>query len=265
VKVVTETWWSESIGRTKSVNVVLPAAYAAVGKPFPVLYLLHSYGGNRNSWLQCPGLAALTDAHEIILVLPESGRSWLVNDARGRRYEDYLVDEVVGHVDAQFNTAAGRSGRAVAGFSMGGACAVFHSLRHPDLFSTAGSISGAFEAPLRRGDPYSRYRADRDIMMPTVHAHERVWGPPGSATRREYDPYRLLERMDATLPLEMRLDIGLHDYPRMVAMNRAMRDALLAHFVRHSYHEHPGGHDWGFVDTCLPALFAFVHDRVTVV
>lgn len=261
MKVLTETWWSGSISRNKSINVALPPTYSSSGKPFPVLYLLHSYGGNRNTWLRCPGLAALVDTHEIVLVFPESGRSWFINDARGRRYEDYFVSEVIGYVDAHFNTAARREGRGIAGFSMGGACALFQALRHPGLFSVAGSNSGAFEAPLREGDPYGKYRADRNFMMPTTRDHERVWGPPGSATRREYDPYRLLGRRNPTLPLSVRLDVGTNDYPRMVSMNRAMRDALSAHSIPHTYRERPGGHDWDFVNAGLPDLFSFVRNH----
>ncbi|MGV9967918.1 alpha/beta hydrolase, partial [Streptomyces olivaceus] len=165
MRVVTETWWSEALGRQKSVSVVLPPGYTATGRPFPVLYLLHSYGGNRTTWLTCPSLADCAAAHRMILVLPESGRYWLINDAGGRRYEDYFVHEVVGQVEKRYNTVASRAGRAVAGFSMGGATALFHTLRHPDLFAVAGSHGGAFEAPLREGDPYASHRADQRMMM----------------------------------------------------------------------------------------------------
>ncbi|MFG3658009.1 alpha/beta hydrolase [Streptomyces sp. NPDC047706] len=260
--VVTETWWSEALGRQKSVSVVLPPGYAATGRPFPVLYLLHSYGGNRNTWLTCPSLADCAAAHRMILVLPESGRYWLINDAGGRRYEDYFVHEVVGQVEKRYNTVASRAGRAVAGFSMGGATALFQTLRHPDLFAVAGSHGGAFEAPLREGDPYAPHRADRRLMMPTVKDHERIWGPVDSAVRRAYDPYRLLAALDAAASPRFCLDVGEDDYARMIAMNRNMRDALTAHGVVHEYRERPGGHDWAFVDAGLPRLFAFVRENL---
>ncbi|MFE7812247.1 alpha/beta hydrolase [Streptomyces sp. NPDC057433] len=262
MRVVTETWWSEALGRQKSVNVVLPPGYAPTARPFPVLYLLHSYGGNRHTWLTCPSLADRVATHRLILVLPESGRYWLVNDAGGRRYEDYFIHDVVGRVEKRYNTVASRSGRAVAGFSMGGATSLFQTLRHPDLFAVAGSHSGAFEAPLREGDPYARYRSDRRLMMPTVRDHERVWGPVGSTVRRTYDPYRLLADKDPEAPLRFYLDVGSDDYERMIEMNRNIRDALTAQGVSHEYHERPGGHDWSFVDAGLPRLFDFVRENV---
>lgn len=257
MNILTETWWSDAVGREKSITVVLPPGYSSAGRPFPVLYLLHGYGGNRWTWLRRADLATQLAAGHLMAVLPESGRSWLINDVRGRRYEDYLVNEVVTYVDDHFNTAAHRAGRAIAGFSMGGACALFHTLRHGDLFSLAGSNSGAFEAPLREGDPYRHHRSDRRLAMPTTREHERVWGPVGSEVRRTYNPYRLLGTREPA-PVHLYLDIGLDDHARMISMNRNMRDALVAHSIPHEYRERPGGHDWEFVNSGLPRLFAFV-------
>ncbi|RSN71008.1 MULTISPECIES: alpha/beta hydrolase [Actinomadura] len=262
MKVVTETWRSASIGREKSVNVVLPSTYSPVGPAFPVLYLLHGFGGNRGTWLRCADLPAVVEATGLIVVLPESGRSWFINDARGRRYEDHLVREVVGRVDGGYNTAASREGRGIGGFSMGGAAALFQALRHGDVFSVVCSSAGAFEAPLREGDPYRRLREERRLAIPTTRDHERVWGPVGSAVRREYDPYRALRDRDEKYPIEMHLDVGLDDYPRMIAMNRRMRDALAEHSVPHRYRERPGGHDWAFVNAGLADLFAFARGRL---
>ncbi|MFC4909669.1 alpha/beta hydrolase [Actinomadura gamaensis] len=262
MKVLTETWRSASIGRKKAVTVVLPPGYSATGRPFPVLYLLHGFGGDRTTWLRCGRLPGLVDSGRLILVFPESGRSWFINDARGRRYEDHLVGEVVPEIDARFNTVASRDGRGVGGFSMGGAAALFQALRHGGVFSVVCSSAGAFEAPLREGDPYERFRSDRNLAMPTVRDHERVWGPPGSEVRRRYDPYALIRNRDAGRPLAVRLDVGLDDYDRMIAMNRRTRDALSAAAVPHEYEERPGGHDWEFVDAGLPRLFAFAHDHL---
>jgi len=258
MNVVTESWWSPALGRTKSVTVVWPAEPGAAGGPYPVLYLLHGYGGNRETWLRRTRLAIQLAASRVIVVFPECGRYWFINDTAGRRYEDYLVDEVVGRVDDRYPTVRHRCGRAIAGFSMGGACAVFQALRHPDRFSVAASHSGAFEAPLREGDPYHRFRSDPRLAIPTVEAHERVWGPPGSSVRHTYNPYHLIKMWDPAAAVRLYLDVGLDDYDRMIAMSRNVHDALVAAAIPHQYRERPGGHDWDFVDAGLPDLFAFL-------
>ncbi|MDX3225473.1 alpha/beta hydrolase family protein [Streptomyces sp. ME19-01-6] len=263
VEVVTRRWPSTALGRSKRVNIVLPDGYADRGPGHPVLYLLHGYGGGRDTWLLRTGLVELVRDSRLIVVLPESGRRWFINDHAGLRYEDYLVQDLVPAVDAGFNTRADRSSRAVGGFSMGGAAALFLTLRHPSVFGAAVSHAGAFEAPLRRGDPYAAHRADPGFVMPTEASHQRVWGPPGSATRLLYDPYRLIGRPPAGPRSPLHLDVGTGDYDRVIRMNRRTRDALRSGGWSPEYHERPGGHDMDFVNSALPAAMAFVARHLT--
>ena len=52
---------------------------------WPTCYLLHSFGGNRCSWLcNCEGVAPFVDMN-MVFVFPESGRRWFINDVSGRR------------------------------------------------------------------------------------------------------------------------------------------------------------------------------------
>lgn len=262
VQVLTLRVPSPVLGRDKSVNVVLPGGYSEHGPPHPVLWLLHGYGGDKDTWLVNTRLADLLRDSRTVVVLPQSGRRWFINDHAGMRYEDHVVHELVPAVDERFNTLVHRSGRAVGGFSMGGATALFLGLRHRAVFGAVASHAGAFEAPLRVGDPYARFRADPGCVMPSVESHERVWGPPGSETRRRYDPYRLIGQGDAAPAPALYLDIGTEDYDRMRAMNHRVRDALLERGHPVEYHERPGGHDWQFVDRALPASLDFVERRL---
>jgi S-formylglutathione hydrolase FrmB len=229
----------------------------------PALYLLHGYGGNRSSWRRQTRLAEYAAEHNLVIVAPESGRRWFINDHEGRRYADYLVEELIPATEERFGTVPSRFGRAIGGYSMGGAAALFLALAHPELFSVVISHAGAFEAPMRRGDPYAAHRTDPAFMMPTVADHEKVWGPPDSPTRRRYDPYRLLDRHDRALSLSLYLDIGVGDHARMVRMNRNVRAAVERTGTTLEYLERPGGHDWTFVDQGLVRSLAFAARRLT--
>lgn len=253
---------SAVLGRAKRATVLLPRDYREDGPAHPVLYLLHGYGGGRGTWLERTRLAKHLDGSRLIVIMPESGRRWFVNDHAGLRYEDHFVRELLPAVDARFHTLAERSARAVGGFSMGGATALFLALRHRALFGAVTSHAGAFEAPRRIGDPYREHRGDPGFVMPTVESHERVWGPPGSATRRTYDPYRLITRGDPLLPPALYLDVGTGDHERMVRMNRSVRAALEERGWPVVYRERPGGHDWEFVDGALPSALDFLHARL---
>ena len=262
-RVLTPRWRSQALGRDKRVNVVLPEGFTEEGPRYPVLYLLHGYGAGRDTWLRQTRLLDALKGFRLIVVLPESGRRWLINDHVGLRYEDYVIHDLVPAVDKHFPTLADRSARAIGGFSMGGATAMFLALRHRSLFGAVASYAGAFEAPHRTGDPYAAHRGEPDFVMPTVESHERVWGPPGSATRRRYDPYQLIEAPSTALPPAFHLDDGTQDHDRMVRMSRAVREALDRRGWPVEYHERPGGHDWEYVDAALPASLEFLSRNLT--
>ena len=102
-------------------------------------------------------------AQDFIVVLPECGRNWFINDHAGKRYEDYLVGELIPLVRERYG-AAGRA--CIGGFSMGGASAFFLALKHPDAFAAAFAVAGALhggKSPRRslRGHPLGR-AADPD-------------------------------------------------------------------------------------------------------
>jgi S-formylglutathione hydrolase FrmB len=182
----------------------------------------------------------------LIFVFPESGRRWFINDASGNRYEDYLIHDLVPAIDETFPTQRSRESRMIGGFSMGGAAAVYHSLRHPNLFAASFAYAGAFYASRREGDPYAAYRAN-GCLMPTENEHNRVWGPINSATRRMYDPHELIQSgvLGNVLP-KIFLEAGINDYERVLAQNRKMHQALEDAGIKHVYVEHPGDHTWSF-------------------
>ena len=79
-----------------------------------------------------------------LLVFPDCftafGGSQYVNSSATGRYEDHLIQELVPWVDERYPTLPDR--RAVCGKSSGGFGAMHLSMRHPGVFSAAGSISG---------------------------------------------------------------------------------------------------------------------------
>ncbi|MDQ1403476.1 MAG: hypothetical protein QOG03_1792, partial [Actinomycetota bacterium] len=59
------------------------------------------------------------------------------------QWETFHVDQLIPWVDANLRTIATREGRAVAGLSQGGFGSTTYPARHPDMFISAASFSGA--------------------------------------------------------------------------------------------------------------------------
>lgn len=256
-------WTSPALGCLKRVSVLVPMTGMTRPDRFPALFLLHGFGGSRSTWLLRTRLVELLRGLDLIVVLPESGRRWFINDHRGLGYEDYLVRELVPFTEECFPVCRRPGHRAIGGFSMGGAAALMQALRHPGLFDTVVSHAGAFEGPMRVGDPYSALRSQPDLLIPSTEAHERVWGPPGSAVRARYNVDTLIASgTDEHRRLSVYADVGLGDYERIITMNRTTARSLRAAGIRTEYHERPGTHDLEFLDRALPHSLRFAAERL---
>lgn len=240
---------SRVLGRRKMAHVLPPRDRH--GSATPVLILLHPFAGNRTSWLRhAPDLVADL-ARDTLMVMPECGRKWFINDHAGARYETYVAEELLPLIRAEYGATGPVT---VGGFSAGGAGAVFLALRRPDLFASALAVAGAFTAGDREGDPYRHVRSD-GMMIPTEAEHDRVWGPPGSATRRTYDPAALVTALSPDGPRpRFHLEVGAQDFPRMIAASETLAALLAEVGVSFTFARADGDHTWTYAAPAMARL-----------
>jgi S-formylglutathione hydrolase FrmB len=136
------------------VRVLLPDGYSSSRRRYPVLYLLHGCCNGTvgyRSWTDTMGAEALTAGLPLIVVMPDGGSNggyvnWWNFGAQGPpEWETYHVGQLIPWVDSHYRTIASRSGRALAGLSMGGDGAIKYAARHPDMFVSASAYSGAVD------------------------------------------------------------------------------------------------------------------------
>jgi S-formylglutathione hydrolase FrmB len=179
-----------------SVNVLLPPKYASEHQSrFHTLYLLHGSGGLYSDWVDlgdAPKLIAegyrVDHLPPVITVMPEGGSEGYYTDWYGKDIDQpsegtppgwatWIIDEVIPYIDGHYRTIASREGRAVAGLSMGGFGATSLPARHPDLFSVAGSFSGADDLDLNY--PEQNLIEDGTTPVFTGAAPDLcIWGNP---------------------------------------------------------------------------------------
>ena len=220
---------NEALGQCTHMEALVPDRRKG---PLPVLYLLHGLSDNDTVWTRNVPLADLVRDLPLIVVMPDCGKGFYCNDPRpaGAAWEDHVIGDVIGFADRVLPTIASRTGRAVAGNSMGGYGALMLALRHGDVFCAAVSHSGALY--FAHGDRPGGKSYGTELMSIM---------PPG-----DYDVFALAERAKAagtSLPA-LRLDCGSED--GLVAGNRQFHAHLDLLGIPHEYAEHPGGHNWQF-------------------
>ncbi|MEA2421069.1 MAG: hypothetical protein QOF55_168 [Thermoleophilaceae bacterium] len=134
------------------VRVLLPTGYDTSGRTrYPVLYLLHGAIDDYKSWTDKGDAEAITKGAPLIVVMPDTGQfgnytNWYNDGAFGPpEWETFHIAQLIPWIDGHYRTVAKRSGRAVAGLSMGGGGAMAYAGRHPDLFVSASAFSGAVD------------------------------------------------------------------------------------------------------------------------
>ena len=144
---------SPGLGRVANVRILVPAGYSPTRR-YPVLYLFHGTSGAASDWVDLGNAEQTTARLPVIVVMPDAGFNadgggWCTNwvdqatSLGPSQWETFHIDELIPWVDSNLGTVANRDGRAVAGLSQGGFCSTTYAARHPDLFASVASFSGA--------------------------------------------------------------------------------------------------------------------------
>jgi S-formylglutathione hydrolase FrmB len=146
------TFHTPSVTGDTKVRVLVPENYDPSGKTrYPMLFLLHGAADDYKSWTDKGNAEAATKSLNAIVVMPDSGTGagytdWYNNGAFGPpEWETYHLYQLLPWIDDHYPTIGRRSGRAIAGLSMGGYGTMEYSARRPDLFAAAAAFSPAVD------------------------------------------------------------------------------------------------------------------------
>lgn len=248
---VAKVWYSSPrLDMERRMTVYTPAGYDPAGdRRYPVLYLLHGMGGDENSWSELGRAVAILDnliaegkAEPMIVVMPNGNGALAAapcETGRGMytpRGEDSVAEygvfenafaDIMDYVDSHYLTVAEKSGRALAGLSMGGGHSWRISMWNPDMFDYVGLFSAAIR-----------------------------WNGSGvSADDEELD--ESLRRQFDVAPRLYWIAIGSDDF--LYDLNKEYRAKLDSMDIPYEYHESAGGHTWTnwrhYLTEFLPRLF----------
>lgn len=168
--VQTVTYLSPVYRAERQMRVYTPPGYGSSDTQYPVLYLIHGGGGDENTWTDggraqfiLDNLLAEDAAVPMIIVMPNgaglqsaappqpadmntadaaalASKTDGANKTRDEFIED-LTTGIIPYIETNYHVIPERESRAIAGFSYGGAEALWTATAHQDDFAWLGVFS----------------------------------------------------------------------------------------------------------------------------
>lgn len=158
-------YYSADLKEWRRVHIYTPPGYETSTRRYPVLYLFHGSGDNDATWSELgranvilDNLRAENKVKPMIVVMPDghplAGRiTGLAGPEMTKRnleaFADDVLKEVIPLVAKRYRVESRRTGRAVAGLSMGGGQSLYLGLNHPELFDYVGGFSSYVANPAK--------------------------------------------------------------------------------------------------------------------
>jgi enterochelin esterase family protein len=175
---------SPSLKKTRRMTVYTPPGYETSKARYPVFYLLHGAGGDEEAWVSLGRTAQILDnliaqgkAKPMIVAMTNgnAGQQAAPGESARGMYKPSLWEEtrmdgdfeaafpdVVKFIDDNYRTIKNKSGRAIAGLSMGGFHSFHISKEYPDMFDYVGLFSAAI---MPRDDVKSKVYENQDEKL----------------------------------------------------------------------------------------------------
>ncbi|MFY8105917.1 MAG: alpha/beta hydrolase [Elstera sp.] len=242
-RITAERLDSPRLGRPLPYQLYTPEA---VEGRLPVLYLYHGLRGDETDWPGPGGVAEILDSAikagvipPLFVVMPGVGNSWYVDSEAFGPVATTLSDDLIPAIDAKLPTQTCRTGRSVAGLSMGGLGAALQGLRHPDRYGTVISLSGSLFDPIPPN-------AD-----PSVLARFRMFGavfgqPMEPARYNAANAFVTLAALPASGPRpDLWFTAGDDDYPSILVGSAKLHIEAQRLGLASELRVIDGGHSWG--------------------
>ncbi len=219
---------SGTLGTTRPLLVYTPPGFNPSGKTkYPVLYLIHGGSDTEETWtkvgranLIADNLIAQGKAKPMLIVMPYGN----VRPAPMANFTQDMINDILPFIEANYPVIKESTGRAVAGFSVGGGQTLNIGLTHPDRFAYVCSY-----APFTATEEFKKNFTD--------------WSPDAGQMNKQLKLFTI--------------SVGTEDFlyepvKQNIAMFEDKKLTVKSYIV-------PGGHTWmnckQYLATTLPELF----------
>jgi S-formylglutathione hydrolase FrmB len=195
---------------------------------------------------------------EFLVVAPSGPGSWFADSHDGRwRYEEFVTKDLRREIESRYRVLGRAASRGITGISMGGYAAVRIALKHPELYGSVSSLSGALI-------PFGPEDVPRYNWV-TRWSLKRVFGPLSQDNAlAANDVWEILMHVCFDpAPFEAQLRAGSEDVYRLDRVAAQFGSLLNEHGVPTSVVLEPGGHDWTYWSRAMVSIAGWHGRRFT--
>lgn len=240
---------SSILKRKVATTIILPSNYDTT-KIYPVLYFLHWWGGDNNSFLSTSLITEMKNRN-FIIVTPNADTCWYVNSFSNptNKYEDFFSKELFTYIDKNYKTDYKR--QAIGGFSMGGYGALQIGLKHPERFKYIASVCGAINAPF-----YDIPLTPESPLNFIINSVRLSFGDEKSYKSGETDVFSIIKKVKSAKDLTIYFAVAKQDeFDFIVPQHKTLIKEIENKKIKYQYLEFDGGHfDGRVLDACIPSL-----------
>ncbi len=274
----TKTLESEILDREMPYSVYLPESYNTSNRNYPVLYLLHGMTDDYSGWINRGEVHRIAgnamkngDAPEMIIIMPDGlYDAFYINNYDGSvRWEDFFHEEFIPEIENRYRVIGQRNTRAIAGLSMGGYGAMYHGVKHKEIFGAIYAMSAAF-LEVEPMPEEERSEWERDF-------HQKIWGPYNEEGYPEnyhdhsiQEMFRIMDpveppsgpmfsNVEGEVPLpRIFIDCGDDDF--LLDENMNLVRIMNSKNVPFEFRVRDGGHTWEYWRSSLKKALDFTGD-----
>ncbi len=252
-------FFSEVLGLSCAMDVILPqkttrqigmTGSAQARGQIPALYLLHGLSDDHTIWQRRTSIERYVAPLGLAVVMPAVQRSFYSDMVHGLPYWQFISEEVPALAQQFFSLSPQRQDNFVAGLSMGGYGAFKLALRCPERFAAGASLSGALDI--------GRLLAQEDVEPRRRTEMIDTFGEPAAFAGSDNDLMALARRVAQSTGPKPRLYqcCGTEDF--LYQDNLTFRDHARQLGLDLTYEQAPGVHEWGFWDTMIQRVLAWL-------
>jgi len=210
------------------------------------------------------------EAPPMNIIMPDGlNDAFYINNYDGSiRWEDFFYQEFIPQVEKKFRIKSHRSTRAIAGLSMGGYGALYHGVKHKEMFTQCYAMSAAVLTlePVKEEGALSEF--ERNLAL-------RLWGPLNKeglpqnykahsvhemfrsmeVDKNWKDPRQILQ--GTGLP-RIYIDCGDDDF--LLSQNTDLVQVIKEKRIPFEFRVRDGGHTWEYWRTALKTALAQAGD-----